>query len=181
MIPRSLRTFCPSRFPVKPKWKIQFLTKVLKVIFPKVWVVSAHGVRAAEEPRLLAPVREKCPYLLPSVPISTPPQQHNQYAPPAPASAQARPPTPPQPPDSLRTGFWTTTGGADWTDLELMPPDCALTGGYAPVSGDPPQTAPGLCASDQELPMANKSRQGRFRCVKIQIQVFVTAYYIISH
>ena len=127
--------------------------------------------------RVLARVREKCPYLLPSVPISTPPQQHNQYAPPAPASAQARPPTPPQPPDSLRTGFWTTTGGADWTDLELMPPDCALTGGYAPVSGDPPQTAPGLCASDQELPMANKSRQGRFRCLKIQIQVFVTVFW----
>ena len=79
---------------------------------------------------VLAPVREKCPYLLPSVPISTPPQQHNQYAPPAPASAQARPPTPPQPPDSLRTGFWTTTGGADWTDLELMPPDCALKEAY---------------------------------------------------
>ena len=110
------------------------------------------------------------------MPISTPPQQHNQYAPPAPASAQARPPTPPQPPDSLRTGFWTTTGGADWTDLELMPPDCALTGGYAPVSGDPPQTAPGLCASDQELPMAEKSRQGRFRCLKIRIQVFVTVF-----
>ena len=87
----------------------------------------------------------------------------------------------PRHPHSHRTpcepDFGPPRGGADWTDLELMPPDCALTGGYAPVSGDPPQTAPGLCASDQELPMANKSRQGRFRCLKIQIQVFVTVFW----
>ena len=35
MIPRSLRTFCPKRFPVKPKWKFSFWQKCWKWFFQK--------------------------------------------------------------------------------------------------------------------------------------------------
>ena len=37
IIPRSLWSFCPKRFPHKTPIEVQCLTKVLKSIFPKVW------------------------------------------------------------------------------------------------------------------------------------------------
>ena len=37
MIPRSFRSFCPSRFPVKPRQKFSFWQKCWKWVFQKVW------------------------------------------------------------------------------------------------------------------------------------------------
>ena len=65
---------------------------------------------------------------------------------------------------------------ADWTDLELMPPDCALTGGLCPCVRRPATNRTGPVCKRPGAAHGTKGRQGRFRCLKIQIQVLVTVF-----